>query len=146
MLHCTWLPLFAALRDDFLVDGDRGADNLDLRVIERERGVKEGQVLEGLVIDFEEEFTNVLIEVDFGFDAADIVRKGDREDRRGIAEGFASGVEVFLVESDVDGLTLGQVLGHKRVFHPPHEEVEVVGSDQTSIRFGLDESSIKFVG
>ena len=132
MLHCTWLPLFAALRDDFLVDGDRGADNLDLRVIERERGVKEGQVLEGLVVDFEEEFTNVLIEVDFGFDAADRIDNSDRKDRSGIAEGLTSTVKIGLVKSDVDRLTLGQVLGNKRVLYPSHEEVEVVGPDQTS--------------
>ena len=135
MLHLGWLPFFAVLGDHLVVDGDLGVENLDLRAIERERGVKEGQVLEGLFIDVEDELahlTNILTKVDFGFNAADIVREDDWKHSIDVAEGFASAVEVGLVESEVDGLTLGQVLGHKRVLHPSHEEIEVVGPDQTS--------------
>ena len=145
MLHGGLLPLLAALRDDLLVDGDLGADDLNLRVIETERGVKKQMVLEGLPIDVKGELTDFLVEIDSGFDAANIVRDGYRAYRSSSAEGNASLIEVGLVEGDVDCLVLGKVLGNQHVLFPSHEELEVVCPDQTSSIEELDGSSMDFL-
>ena len=106
-------------------------------------------VLEGLPVDVEDELTHLalfLVKVDSGFYTIDLVTEGHREDRSNGIERDVSFVELGLVEGNVDGLTLSQVLGNQRVLHSFHEEVEGVGSDQTSSRLGLDDLSIKLLG
>ena len=89
-------------------------------------------ILEGLPVDVKDKLALFHVEVDKGFDAADIVIEDDREDRGGITEGNATFFKLGLVESDLDGLTLGQVLGDKRVLLSVHEEVKGMRSEQTS--------------
>ena len=73
MLHVVWLPLLAALRDDLLVDGDLGVDDLVLRVIYTERGIEERMVLERLIVDVADELALYLVEIYGSFDSANIV-------------------------------------------------------------------------
>ena len=93
MLHPDCQPLFATDGDELLVDGDLGADDLGLCIIETERGIEEWMVLEGLPVDVKDELslilTSLLIKINSGFDAADIVREGGWECRSGGAEGNA---------------------------------------------------------
>ena len=111
VLHLGWQPLFATLGDELLVDNDAGAEDLGLGVIETERGIQKWVVLEGLPVDVEDELAQFIIEVDSGLDAANIIRKGDWENRSNVAEGNASAILVGLVQSDVEGLVLAEVLG-----------------------------------
>ena len=68
-------------------------------------------VLEGLPVDVEGELAHFLVEVNSRFNAANVVREGDRENRSSGAEGNASFIFVGLVESDVNSLVLGEMLG-----------------------------------
>ena len=102
-------------------------------------------VLEGLPVDVEGELTDFLVEINSGFDAANIVRDGYRAYRSSGAKGNASFIEVGLVEGDVDCLVLGKVLGNQHVLLPSHEELEVVCPDQTSSTEELDGSSMNFL-
>ena len=139
MLHPGWLPLFAPLRDELLVDGDLGADDLSLGVIETERGIKEWVVLEGHPVNEEGELaklTHFQIKTNGGFDAAILVFEGDRKKRRNFAEGNVPFVEGFLVEDDFYGLALGLVFGNEHVLSPFDKELPGVGSDQTSTLLG----------
>ena len=80
MLHDGLLPLFAALGDDHLVDGDLSADGLGGHLTQAERGIEECVVLEGLPVDVKDEFPQFLVEIDSGLDTAILfVNKGDRK-------------------------------------------------------------------
>ena len=85
-------------------------------------------VLEGLPVDVEGELTDFLVEINSGFDAANIVRDGYRAYRSSAAKGDACNFFVSLVEGDVDGLALCEVLSNQHVLHTFHKELECVGS------------------
>lgn len=94
-------------------------------------------VLEGVSVDVKDKLTHLtlfLIKIYSSFDAADFVGKNDRVYRSGLAEGFASVLEVSLVEGDIYGSTLGKVLGKKRVLYPFDEEFKSVRPDNIRSR------------
>ena len=89
-------------------------------------------VLKGLPIDVVDKFAHFLIKIDCGFDATNIIREGYREDRSSVTEGNARFVEDGLVEGDIDSLVLSKVLGNQHMLNTFDEELERVGSVQTS--------------
>ena len=87
MLHKCWLPFFTAFGDDLIIYLDLGVDDPGLSVISLERQVKEEKVLERITVDVLSEPTHFLIEINSGFDSANLfIDKGDWEYRSGIAE------------------------------------------------------------
>ena len=126
------MPLLATFGDDLLVYRDLGADDLGLCIIQTWRSVKDGVALEGLSVDVKGELTLLLVQIDWGFDSADLIKEYDRENWWGVTKGNARLVEVSLVKGDVDSLVLGKVLGNQHVLHPSYKEYEGMESDQTS--------------
>ena len=90
-------------------------------------------VLERLSVDVEDElapeFTDSYIKINSGFDAANLVNKGNWENRSGGTEGNSSLMVVGLVEGDIDGLVLSQVLGNQHVLLSIDKELKSLRSD-----------------
>ena len=139
MLQGGWLPVFGTLGDDLVVNRDNGAQDLGFRVFQTEGRVKEEVVLKGLLVHVVHELANFFVKIDFGFDAANIIREDDWEDGSNLKEGDARFVVVFLVEEDVESLVLGKVSNHERILLTVCEEPEDVGSAQTSSCYRLGE-------
>ena len=97
-------------------------------------------VLKGLPVDVEDELAHFIVKINSCFDATNLVRKSDWENRNDIAEGNARFIEVCLVEGDVNCLALGMVLGNHPVLFPSHEELKLVCPNQTSCTEELDDS------
>ena len=92
-------------------------------------------VLEGLPVDIEDKLsllTQFQVEIDGGFDAADLVREDSWEYRSSLAKGNACLGVVGLVEGDVDGLVLGKVLSNQHMLLSFNEELKCLRSVQTS--------------